>query len=188
VKSFCLLLSLALRNSLRSRALERRVERGEASSSRPHGTSAYSRACLLLIRLDESSGSDGACRCVGFSAWLHDQIKWFRPARRGSAPSVLYLKLFYRVAQISRLRSIASVTATPRKKGERRKWQKRRAGSWNPSCNINSLSLYHPLHPRSRLVHDENYSYQFELHDKNRKLCLSLSLFINARNDDSGQD
>lgn len=31
-------------------------------------------------------------------------------------------------------------------------------------------------------VHDdENYSYQFELHDKNRKLCLCLLPFINIK-------
>lgn len=51
---------------------------------------------------------------------------------------------------------------------------------------ISPPKLYHifvppRFAPRSTLffvVYDENYSYQFELHDKNRKLCLCLLPFI----------
>ena len=43
----------------------------------------------------------------------------------------------------------------------------------SPSFLAPKLSVY---------VHDdENYSYQFELHDKNRKLCLCLLPFINIK-------
>lgn len=55
-------------------------------------------------------------------------------------------------------------------------WKKR-----NPSHAIHLLYHFTSRPHTLFVVHDENYSYQFELHDKNRKLCLRLLPFINGR-------
>lgn len=61
----------------------------------------------------------------------------------------------------------------------------------NPSHDINNisaptiLSYFAPVSSTHSIavfvVHDENYSYQFELHDKNRKLWLCLLPFIKGK-------
>lgn len=99
----------------------------------------------------------------------------------GLALSELHSELFIALAQISwqnsRLRSIANVTMTPRG-GETFRAAKEMAKAAGIHHVTSTIFRLPPPTPPARLVHDENYSYQFEFPDKNRKLCLRLSPFI----------